>query len=426
MPSSDRSNFFWDFIWGRLEVFSAFRYRDYRLFWLGAVFSNLGIWALMAGRLWLMHDLTNSPLMLGLLTFSNAAPILLLAMWGGVVADRVNRLKLMIFTRSMFSLQALITGILVAFGLIQPWHLIVISLATGGLLSFDIPSRAAILPNLVKKEHLFNAIVLYSFIFGSTAVVGPTFFAPMVNLLGMAGLFFYVGIAYALTVITLLMMRPLSVSAGRDESNLWRGLLDGLAYIRRNRIVLILICIGVVSGVFGSSFNTLLPVFAANILEGGLESYGLLLFGMGAGGLMGTVSLALFGNLKNSTKLQVVTGVAFGLGLAIFSRITWLPASVAIIGLVGGASATFGVINNTILQSIVEDDYRGRVMSIHQLGWGSSAIGGLLMGALAEGVSASFALGISGLATAVAIGILTLWVINSIRSEPHLVIGKVS
>ena len=161
MPSSDRSNFFWDFIWGRLEVFSAFRYRDYRLFWLGAVFSNLGIWALMAGRLWLMHDLTNSPLMLGLLTFSNAAPILLLAMWGGVVADRVNRLKLMIFTRSMFSLQALITGILVAFGLIQPWHLIVISLATGGLLSFDIPSRAAILPNLVKKEHLFNAIVLY-------------------------------------------------------------------------------------------------------------------------------------------------------------------------------------------------------------------------------------------------------------------------
>ena len=410
---------------GRLRVFSALRYREYRLFWLGAVFSNLGIWALMAGRLWLMHDLTGSPLMLGIMTISNTGPVLLLAMWGGVVADRVNRLKLMTFTRAMFSLQALLTGVLIAFEVIQPWHLIAISLATGVLLSFDIPSRQAILPNLVDKEDLLNAIVLYSFIFGGAAIIGPMVFVPMVNLLGMDGLFFYVGITYALTVVSLLMMKPMPPSSDRDKGNLWEGLLAGFSYIRGHRVVLSLIGIGVAAGIFGSSFGTLLPVFAAQVLEGGLGSYGLLLLSMGAGGLIGTVALALFGNLKNSTALQLLTGVGFGLGLAVFSRISWLPASVAVIGLVGGASAAFGMINNTLLQSILDDDFRGRVMSIHQLGWGVSAVGGFLMGLLAEVAGAPFALSLSGLATAVATGTLALSVARGLRDESRLAAASV-
>ena len=133
----------------------------------------------MAGRLWLMHELTNAALMLGLLAISSTGPILLLSMWGGVVADRVNRLKLVTFSRGMFSLLALLTGLLIAVDVIRPWHLIAISLATGVLLSFDIPSRQAILPNLVDREHLFNAIFLYSFLFGGSAVIGPTYFAPL-------------------------------------------------------------------------------------------------------------------------------------------------------------------------------------------------------------------------------------------------------
>jgi MFS family permease len=354
--------------------------------------------------------------MLGLLTISSTGPVLLLVMWGGVVADRVNRLKLMTFTRAMFSLQALLTGVLVAFEVIQPWHLIAISLFTGILLSFDIPSRQAILPNLVEKGHLLNAIVLYSFIFSGAAVIGPMIFVPMVSSLGMDGLFFYVGITYALTVVTLLMMTPMPAKSGRDRSNMWEGLLDGLSYIRGHRVVLSLIGIVVVAGIFGSSFGTLLPVFAAQILEGGLESYGLLLISLGVGGLTSTVALALFGNLKNLTTLQLVTGVGFGLGLAVFSRISWLPASVAVIALVGGASAAFAMINNTLLQSIVDDEFRGRVMSIHQLGGAVSAVGGFLMGLLAEVAGAPFALGLSGLVTAIAIGTLALSVASRLRA----------
>ena len=133
--------------------FAAFRYTSYRLFWIGNAFSNIGIWALMAGRLWLMYQLTDSPLMLGLVTFSGLGPILLLSMWGGVVADRVNRMRLVVTTRALFAFTALLTGILAATDIIEPWHLLAISLANGVLLSFDIPCRQAIVPNLVPRQH---------------------------------------------------------------------------------------------------------------------------------------------------------------------------------------------------------------------------------------------------------------------------------
>ena len=393
---------------GYLRVFGVLRFREYRLFWLGAVFSNLGIWALMAGRLWLMHRLTESPLMLGLLTISGTGPILLLSMWGGVIADRVNRLRLITFTRAVFAVLALLTAVLIVLEVIQPWHLIAISLATGVLLSFDIPSRQAILPNLVPREHLLNAIVLYSFIFGSAAIVGPSYFAPFVNLVGEEGLFFLVGGSYALTVVMLMMMKPIGNPGEARQATQWQDLMEGLAYIRGHRFVLSLVGISAVAGLFGMSFGTLMPIVADEILDGGVEAYSLLLLGTGVGGLAGTLFLALFGDLRNSSNLQMLTALGFGIGLAVFSRITWLPASVSVLVFVAACSSAFGTVNNMLLQSIVDDEFRGRVMSIHQLGWGASAIGGLLMGFLAEAVDVPFALTLGGLVTASLAGTLSL------------------
>ena len=391
-----------------LRVFSVLRFREYRLFWLGAVFSNLGIWALVAGRLWLMHRLTESPLMLGLLTISGMGPILLLSMLGGVIADRVNRLRLITFTRGVFALLALLTAVLIVLDVIRPWHLIAISLATGILLSFDLPSRHAILPNLVPREQLLNAIVLYSLIFGGAAIVGPSYFAPFVNLVGEEGLFFLVGGSYVLTVAMLLMMKPMRNPGDARQATLWQDLVEGLAYIRGRRFVLSLVVISAVAGLFGLSFATLLPIVADEILDGGVEAYSLLLLGIGAGGLAGTLFLALFGDLRNSSNLQLLTALGFGIGLAVFSRMTWLPASVSVLVFVSACSSAFATINNTLLQSIVDDEFRGRVMSIHQLGWGASAIGGLLMGFLAHVVDVPFALTLGGLATASVAGTLSL------------------
>ena len=149
-------------------------------------------------------------------------------------------------------------------------------------------------------------------------------------------------------------------------------------------------------------------MFADTVLGGGVETYGNLLLASGIGGLSGTILLILFGRLKDSALLQVASGLMFGLGLLLFAQITYLPASLSFILVVGAASTAFGTINNTLLQSIVDDEFRGRVMSIHQLGWGSSAIGGLLMGSLAQAVSAPFALSVSGVAIALGATSLTM------------------
>ena len=387
---------------------AAFRYRDYRLFWLGGAFSNLGMWALISGRLWLMHELTGSAFMAGLVTMSGLAPVLLLSMWGGVVADRINRLRLLIWTRALFALLAFITGVLIASDIIQPWQVIAISLSTGVLLSFDIPSRQALLPNLVDREHLVNAIVLYSLLFGAAAIIGPAFFAPLVNLWGLEALFFVIGLAYALTVAMLLMMRPLDHRTEPIKGKLWQGLLEGFAYIRGHRAIVSLIAMGVVVGIFGMSFATLLPVFADQVLEGGVDSYSFLLLSIGVGGLAGTVILAWLGNLRNQKGFLLAGGIGFGVALVIFSRTSWFPASITVVGLVGGFSVVFLTANNTLVQSLVAEGFRGRVMSIHQLTWGATAFGGLLMGSLAQSVDAPFALAVGGLVMAAAIGVMAV------------------
>ena len=214
--------------------------------------------------------------------------------------------------------------------------------------------------------------------------------------------------AYALTVAMLMLMKPLPTPEDSGKGRLWDDLLVGLSYIRGHRAIVSLIALGVVAGLFAMPYATLLPIFASRILQGGVESYSLLLLSAGGGGLVGTLALALFGNMKNSVVLQLAAGVGLGVGLAVFSQTSWLPASVAMIAVVGGSSAAFGTINNALLQSLVADEYRGRVISIHQLGWGASAIGGLLMGFLAHSVSPTFALTLCGLVTAVATGALTL------------------
>ncbi len=386
----------------------AFRYPSYRLFWIGNAFSNIGIWALMAGRLWLMHELTDSPLMLGLVTFSGLGPILILSMWGGVVADRVNRMRLVVTTRALFAFTALLTGVLAATDVIEPWHLLAISLANGILLSFDIPCRQAIVPNLVPRQHLMNAVVLQSLLMSGSTVIGPFLFAPLVNALEIEGVFFFVGAMYVGTVGMFALVDPQPHIGDRKRTMPWSDLVEGFAYIRGNTTIVSLVAVGILAGIFGSSFSTLLPIFADSVLQGGVETYGNLLLAGGIGGLSGTLLLILFGRLKDSAVLQVATGLTFGIGLLLFAQITYLPASLSFILIVGAASTVFGTVNNTLLQSIVDDEFRGRVMSIHQLGWGSSAIGGLLMGSLAQAVSAPFALSVSGVAVAVGATALTL------------------
>ena len=187
---------------------------------------------------------------------------------------------------------------------------------------------------------------------------------------------------------------------------IWKGLVEGLKYTRNHRAIASLILIGIIGGLFGMSFETLLPIFADEILGGDVNTYSSLLLSTGVGGLIATVLIAWQSSLKNSMKFLTLGGIGFGTGLAVFSQVVWLPAALLAMAVVGGASVMFITVNSTLVQSLVSQEYRGRVMSVHQLAWGSSAIGGLLMGFLSKTVSAPFALLLAGVLTAAATGII--------------------
>ena len=388
----------------RSGILVTLQYREYRLFWIGGAFSNIGMWALIYGRLWLMHELTDIPIMLGAVTLSSLGPVIILSPFGGVIADRVNRLKLVIISRFLFASLALLTALLIALGFIQPWHLISISLATGVLLSFDIPSRQAMLPNLVPPQHLANAIAVYSMLTAGSAIIGPGMFVPLVNYYGLEGLFFLIAGVYGLTVLTLSLMKPVDRKAEPLTRSLWLGLVEGLSYVSKHRTIFRLLLIGILGGIFGMSFETLLPIFADKILAGGITPYGSLLLAVGIGGLTGSAILASTGSLRNAAAIQTVAAVLLGTSLVLFSSITMFVPALIIIAFTGLASVIFLTINNTMVQSQVDERYRGRVMSLHQFTWAASALGGFLMGALAQITTAPVALMAGGLITAIVVG----------------------
>ena len=376
--------------------YSAFKYREYRLFWIAAAFSNIGMWSLVYGRLWLMRTLTGSEVMLGLVATANLAPVLIFSMWGGVLADRFNRLKIVRATRLLFALTTLGTAVLIHSGNVEPWHVLAISSVTGTLLAFDIPSRSAMVATIVPKEHLAGAIALYSIVFGAAAIVGPMLFDPLVSAWGLHGLFYIIGTSYLLTVLTLLMMRTQGHKVTATSQTVLGGLLQGFVYLRHQKAISAVILLGVMLGMFGTSFDTLLPVFTDEIFTGGTDVFGQLLLGAGIGGLAATTAITLIGRRVRPALYLVIAGVGLGAAQLPFARIEILSLAVIVAGIIGGFKVVLGTMNTTVVQTLVDEEFRGRVMSINQLTWGASALGGLLMGYLAQRFDAPTAMTIGG------------------------------
>jgi MFS family permease len=365
-------------------MISAFKYKDYTLFWIGGAFSNIGMWTLIHARLWLMNDLTDSELMLGLVTMSGLGPTIVLSVWGGVLADRINRLKLVMISRACFAILAFLTAGLIMFGIIAPWHLIAISLSTGVLLSFDIPSRHAMLPNLVDKVHMVNAIALYSFLSVASSILGPGFFGPLVHISGIEGLFILIGISYLLTVYMMSLMDPRPHGQRPTIGNMTHDLLDGLLYVKTHKGILTLLIMGIVAGIFGQSFINLLPVFAKEVLKSGVNGYSLLLFSLGIGGIIGVLLVAGVAKSRSAPVFLISGGIGFSLFLLAFSQSKSILSALILIALLGLFELVFQTMNKILVQSMVDEKFRGRVMSVHQLTWGSTAIGGLFMGSVAQ------------------------------------------
>jgi MFS family permease len=285
---------------------------------------------------------------------------------------------------------------LIQSGSVEPWHILAISSATGTLLAFDIPSRSAMVAAIVPKDHLGGAIALYSIVFGAAAIIGPVLIEPLVSNWGLEGLFYIIGSSYVLTVITLFMMNTKGHKVTATTRTALAGLVEGFAYLKKQRSIFFVILLGITLGVFGTSFDTLLPVFTDEIFQGGLDVYGQLLLGVGIGGLIATISITLIGNRVRPALYLTIGGIGLGAAQIAFAQINALDLAVVVAGVIGGFKVLMGTMNTTVVQTLVDEEFRGRVLSINQLTWGASALGGLLMGYLAQTFDAPFAMTLGG------------------------------
>lgn len=375
------------------QTFSAMRHRNFQLYFGGQLISNIGTWMQIIAQGWVVYQLGHSEVTLGLVAFASAIPTLLISPWGGVVVDRVSRRGLLLLTQSGSMLLAFVMAALTFTGEIREWHVIVLAALLGVVNAFDAPARQAFVPEMVGKDDLPNAIALNSMMFNSARVIGPALAGLMLAIIGAAWCFTINGISFLAVLIGLWLMKLPPHQTARNTASPLRQLISGMQYTARNREISSLILLSLVFSVFGISYSTVLPAFVEKVLHQGALAYGWVNAATGLGAVSGALLLANRVSHGRRGKLLVLTNIAFPLILIAFSYTTFIPlALVLAYGLGLGFMTQFTTIN-TLLQTRVEDSFRGRVMGLYTLTFfGFAPFGNLLIGFLGEKLGLSFAM----------------------------------
>lgn len=379
----------------------SFRYRNYRLFFGGQGISLIGTWLQNIAISWLVYRLTNSALLLGVVGFAGQIPTFLLTPFAGVLVDRWNRHRILVVTQTLAMIQAFVLALLILTGNISVWQIIPLTIFLGLVNAFDMPARQSFIVEIVeKREDLGNAIALNSSMFNSARLLGPSIAGVLIAAVGEGLCFLLNGVSYLAVIAALLAMRVTPKKVEMKHSQMLQGLKEGFVYAYGSvPIRLVLLLLALVSLV-GMPYSVLMPVFAREILHGGPHTLGFLVGFSGIGALVGAVFLASRKSALGLGKNIPLAACIFGVGLIIFSqsRVPWL--SFALMVFTGFGMMVQMASSNTVIQTIVEDDKRGRVMSLYTMAFmGMAPFGSLLAGSLASKIGAPNTLLIGGIVT---------------------------
>jgi MFS family permease len=366
-------------------TFSAMRHRNFQLYFGGQLISNIGTWMQIIAQSWVVYQIGHSELTLGLVAFAAAIPVLVISPWGGVIVDRMPRRQLLMLTQSGAMMLAFVMAALTFANTIREWHVIVLAALLGVVNAFDAPARQAFVPEMVGKQDLPNAIALNSMMFNSARVIGPAVAGLVLAAVGAAWCFTINGISFLAVLLGLWLMKLPPRRAQQHTNSPIEQLIGGIRYTAKNREISALILLSLVFSVFGISYSTILPAFVQNVLQQGAIGYGWVNTATGLGAVTGAFLLAHRGSHGRRGKLLVLTNIAFPLILVAFSFISVLPISLLLAyGLGLGFMTQFTTIN-TLLQTRVHDDFRGRVMGLYTITFfGFAPFGNLLIGFLGQ------------------------------------------
>jgi MFS family permease len=383
---------------GLRRIFRALSNRNYRLFFSGQGISLIGTWMQMIAMSWLVYRMTNSAFFLGLIGFSSQICIFFLSPFAGVLSDRLNRHQILIATQTLAMVQAFILAIMTLTGTIAIHHIVILSLFLGFVNAFDMPNRQAFVVELVeKREDLGNAIALNSFMFNGARLVGPSIAGILISILGEGMCFLLNGISFLAVIIALVAMKMTSNERKQEKTEVFQGLKEGFTYaFGFPPIRSIIFFLGWISFV-GMACTTLIPIFAKDILHGGPHTFGFLMAASGVGAVIGATYLASRRSVVGLGRIIAITSGIFGIGLISFSLsyVLWLSLFLQL--LMGFGMMVHMASCNTLLQTMVEDDKRGRVMSLYAMAlMGVAPFGSLAGGTLAARIGAPHTLVIGG------------------------------
>ena len=391
-----------------------FRHRNFRLFYFGQLVSLTGTWMQAVAQDWLVLQLTNSPVSLGLVAAAQFLPVMVLGLFGGLAADALPKRRALLGTQSAAMCLALVLGTLVVLGHVQVWQVMVMAFLLGIINAFDMPIRQSFVVEMVGRQDVGPAVALNSAAFNAARIVGPAIAGLLIGFIGLAPLFLLNALSYLLPITGYLRMDVsqlipvVRAHVDRTVGAVFGSLAEGLRYIRATPMVLLcIVMIGMVSAI-ALNFPVLGPLVARDILGGGAETYGFLMAAAGVGSLISALMLAFGGR---ATLGRVFIGSSLlGVAVAGVGLSSMLPLSVLLMGIVGWSTVAMGATTNTIIQLTVPDDLRGRVMSVYTTVFaGTTPIGSILAGVLASLLGVTATLLLAGTVTASGTVAAALW-----------------
>jgi predicted MFS family arabinose efflux permease len=395
------------------RTFRAFRYRDFRIMWVGACVSTIGTFVQQFAQSWLVYDLTKDAFYLGLDLFLGQLPIMMFSLFGGVFADRMDRRKMLLVSQYIQMACAFLLAFLFVTHVVRVWHILTLSFVVGLGQSFGGPAYSALLPTLVDPEDLSNAIAMNSIQFNLARILGPTIGGLAYTTLGAAWCFTLNGISYIAVVASLLLIQVKFVPSKSSERVL-TSMKEGIRFIRRREGMSALVVLAFCTTLFGFSLNGFLPVFVQKIFHGGPQTYTLLLVSSGAGSICGALTVAAMEKMKREGRLTLLILIGLGFVIVAFAQSKWLPLSCVLLFLGGGAIMASASLMLSLVQLIATDAMRGRVMSVYNLAFRAGIpLGSLALGKLIPVFGVSTALAGTGLML-VAVSIYFLLAIRNV------------
>lgn len=395
------------------NTFISLKFRDYRYLSFGQFGTSMGMWMDQVARGWLIYEMTGSPFLLGLTGALKAIPMLFLGAFAGVLADRYSRKFQIIAAESMTGILHLALAILIVTGTVEIWHILLSALLAGVAMCFHQPARVVMISDLVDGKHLHNAIALNSFIFNLSRTIGPSIAGILVAVIGVGSSYFVQSFVYLLTILSTSQIKEpppeqRGIQAGERRASVFHDLMEGLKYIRSDPVIFALLGITIIPSFLGHPYQSLMPIFAKDVLQVGPQGLGLLLSFSGIGAITGALFVSFLSQGQRLGSYMLALAIIFSSVLVFFALSPFFALSLALLIIIGFAHTGYNVLNNTLIQTHSMAQFRGRVIGVYFLDRGMMPLGTFMAGAMAASMGAPFTVGLLGASCAILIGVIAI------------------